>query len=108
MGETMAGRAAAVEREEELALYRSEFFRGGSPPVPLHAQQFSAPVRAASGVYFGLNKENVAERLRRLADDIEKGDVLLQEVHVKTVATHDDWLFSHVTLVVVEGEKLKL
>lgn len=101
MNETMAERAEAREREEELALYRSK-------PAPLHAQQFSAPVRATSGVYFGLNKENIAERLRRLADDIEKGDVLLQEVHVKTVATHDDWLFSHVTLVVVEGEKLKL
>lgn len=66
----------------------------------LSANDFSK--RTTAGFTFGADAKATAARLRRLADDIESGQVLLQNVEIKGAASAEDFTNIVVTLTLHE------
>ena len=51
---------------------------------------------------FGLNEAKAVEALRKLADDIEAGNVVLHSVTTSSHATHEEFAVREVTVEVLE------
>jgi hypothetical protein len=51
---------------------------------------------------FGLNETKAAAALRKLADDIEAGNVVLHSVSTSTHATHEEFAVREVVIEVLE------
>lgn len=51
---------------------------------------------------FGLNETKAAAALRKLADDIEAGNVVLHSLSTCTHATHEEFVIREVVLEVLE------
>ena len=63
----------------------------------MNARDMAAAI-AGSNSRFGANQCDVADALRRLADDLESGAAVLLSVRTGQEATKDNWLSETVTV----------
>jgi len=73
------------------------------------AYDFAKPILGASdpalAVRLGVSPERAAAQLRRIADALEKGDLLLRNVEVATTAQQEDFTETRLVLKYVERDE---
>jgi hypothetical protein len=76
------------------------------PREPLDAYLFAEGTLTKDGkrsdYRFGIRHDRAIAALRRLADDLQRGDLLFQDVKVETLANNNEWVKSTLTINYVE------